>query len=457
MGGRDRQDHPDRSDEYRNPDDDRNSAQRRRDALETTSDQPSNLTTLPGIGSAKAQTLQKAGYETLDDIRRAKRSDLTTVTGIGWNLAGKLKHAVGAQTVSDRDLSDPPGEMAMPVKPEGTGTNYVTANGIRVDTNSVEFVELRYHRGAYYYGLTDAEFDRVRQQLETKHGVEAVENVLTEIHNWKDSSGAPSAQTHEEAFQNALNIDAPIRDTGGDPRRITATDPEVGVAADLSAISQEMLRDHLGNETILIRGLRFALPDAATRILDNPDQEEYALDTSVLSNFTGDTQTAVAYFDVAVRISATPDDLALAPDSLLRHRRFGDGELISDCEFQIRAEALRAIDSEDIIIGQNGHSLASEFENIPESDSLSEHADQTQRNPDTEPILPKESHQAIAGTVRLMADASRDTQRDYADVGTRWAKQTLTNWLALYTIEGDISERERLELRTDVHEIVQDI
>jgi hypothetical protein len=57
----------------------------------------------------------------------------------------------------------------------------------------------------------------------------------------------------------------------------------------------------------------------------------------------------------------------------------------------------------------------------------------------------------------LMAYASRDTQRDHAGVETHRAKRTLTNWLALYTIEADISERERLELRTNVHEIVQDV
>ena len=457
MGGGDR---PGRSDEYRDPesdDVDGSDAQRRLDALETTSSQQSDLTALPGIGPVKARTLREAGYETLDDIRRARRSDLSTVTGIGWSLAGKLKHAVGARTVQDRDPSDPPGEMVMPVKLEGAGTNHVIANGIRVDTNSVAFVELRYHRAAYYYGLTDAEFGRVRQQLEAKHDTKPVENVLTEIHNWKDSSGAPSAQTHEEAFKHALGIDAPIRDTGGDPRRVGNDDPEVAVACDLAAISQEILHDHLGDEAELTRGLRYALPDTATQILDNPEQEEYALDVSVLTNFTGDTRTAVAYFDVAARISATPADLAVAPDSLLRHRHLGDGELASDCEFQIRTEALRAIDSEDIIIGQNGHSLADEFERIPEPDELSEHANRIRQNPDTELLLPEESHRAIAGTVRLMADASRDNQREYDGVETRRAKQTLTNWLALYTIEGAISERERLALREDVREIVQSV
>jgi predicted flap endonuclease-1-like 5' DNA nuclease len=415
------------------------------------------LTATPGVGSAKVRALREAGYETPDDIRRAKRSDLASVTGIGESLAGELKHTFGAQTVQDRAPSDPPGEMIMPVQSEEVETNHTTVNGIKIDVNNVEFVELRHNLDTYYYGLTANEFSRIQQQLEEKHGETPVENIITGIHDWKDSSGVLSAQTHEEAFKNALGIDAPIRDTGGDPRRIRADDPEVAVARDLAAISQEVLRDHLDDEADLIRGLRFALPDTATQILDNPNQDEYALNPSVLSNFTGDTRTAVAYSDVAVRISAMPDDLALAPDSLLRHRRLGDGELVSDCEFQIRAEALRTIDSRDIIIGQNGHSLAGEFENIPESDALSEHPDQIRRNADTDPILPEESHQAIVETVRLMADVSRDTQRDYAGVETNRAKRTLTNWLALYTIEGAISERERLELRTDIHEIVQDI
>lgn len=115
MDGGDRHDRPDRSDEYRDPesdDFDGNNAQQQLDTLETTSDQQSDLTALPSIGSVKAQTLREAGYETSDDIRRARRSDLTNVTGIGWSLAGKLKHAVGARTVQDRNPSNPPGEMA---------------------------------------------------------------------------------------------------------------------------------------------------------------------------------------------------------------------------------------------------------------------------------------------------------------------------------------------------------
>ena len=460
MGGGDRRDRLERSDEYRDPepdDVDESDAQRRLDALETPSSQQSDLTALPGIGPVKARTLREAGYETPDDIRQARRSDLTTVTGIGWSLAGKLKHAVGAQTVQDRDPSDPPGEMVMPVKSEGIGTNHVIANGIRVDTNSVEFVELRYHRGTYYYGLTADEFDRIQQQLTAKHGEAPVENVLTETHNWKESSGTPSAQTHEETFKNALRIDAPIRDTGGEPRRIGADAPEVAVARDLAAISRVVVKNHLDQEFTLTRGLGFGLPGIATEMLDKPEQLDYGLNPTALTNFTLDDRTATAYFEVIAQIQTTPEDVALAPDILIRHRSGGDGELVSDGEVQIRAETVRTVDRESIVISQNEQTIADVFEAVPSSIDIEQQVARLEAGPDAESIFSLTTHNAIAETVRLMGAASRNEARAYTGVTTQQASQTLHNWLDLYEIEANPSTEVWQELNDDILELTKHI
>ena len=56
------------------------------------------LASLEPIGSAKAAALERAGYETPDDLREASADDLTEVSGVGETLAERILEAVGAAT-----------------------------------------------------------------------------------------------------------------------------------------------------------------------------------------------------------------------------------------------------------------------------------------------------------------------------------------------------------------------
>jgi large subunit ribosomal protein L32e len=59
------------------------------------------LTDISGVGPAKAEALEAAGYETVDDVRRASQSDLAEVDGIGNALAARIKADVGGLEVSE--------------------------------------------------------------------------------------------------------------------------------------------------------------------------------------------------------------------------------------------------------------------------------------------------------------------------------------------------------------------
>lgn len=45
------------------------------------------LTDLDGVGDATANTLREAGYESVDDLREADRSDLANIDAITQRLA----------------------------------------------------------------------------------------------------------------------------------------------------------------------------------------------------------------------------------------------------------------------------------------------------------------------------------------------------------------------------------
>jgi len=60
-----------------------------------------SLTDIAGVGDAKAEALREAGYETVDDVRRASQSDLADVEGIGNALAARIKADVGGLEISE--------------------------------------------------------------------------------------------------------------------------------------------------------------------------------------------------------------------------------------------------------------------------------------------------------------------------------------------------------------------
>ena len=64
-------------------------------------DVPDDLTAVSGVGDAKADTLREAGYESVEDVRRADQSDLAEIDGIGNALAARIKADVGGLDVAE--------------------------------------------------------------------------------------------------------------------------------------------------------------------------------------------------------------------------------------------------------------------------------------------------------------------------------------------------------------------
>lgn len=60
---------------------------------------PDELTDVSGVGEEKAETLREAGFETVEDLRRAEQSALSAVEGVGNALAARIKADVGGLEV----------------------------------------------------------------------------------------------------------------------------------------------------------------------------------------------------------------------------------------------------------------------------------------------------------------------------------------------------------------------
>ena len=64
------------------------------------SDEITELSDISGVGPSKAESLEEAGYESVEDIKAASQGELSDVDGVGNALAARIKADVGGLEVS---------------------------------------------------------------------------------------------------------------------------------------------------------------------------------------------------------------------------------------------------------------------------------------------------------------------------------------------------------------------
>ncbi|MFC7154186.1 50S ribosomal protein L32e [Halomarina halobia] len=64
------------------------------------------LTDISGVGEAKAEALREAGFETVDDVRRASQEDLARADGVGNALAARIKADVGGLEIREEEETE---------------------------------------------------------------------------------------------------------------------------------------------------------------------------------------------------------------------------------------------------------------------------------------------------------------------------------------------------------------
>ena len=62
-------------------------------------DTPEELSDISGVGPSKAEALEAAGYESVEDVQAASQSELADVDGVGNALAARIKADVGGLEV----------------------------------------------------------------------------------------------------------------------------------------------------------------------------------------------------------------------------------------------------------------------------------------------------------------------------------------------------------------------
>jgi large subunit ribosomal protein L32e len=69
------------------------------------------LTTLDGVGKAKAKILSEAGYKTISSIKKANLDEIAGIEGIGEKLAKKIKKSADEAVVEEEIEAEKPAEI----------------------------------------------------------------------------------------------------------------------------------------------------------------------------------------------------------------------------------------------------------------------------------------------------------------------------------------------------------
>ena len=81
-------------------------------------DEPQELEDISGVGPSKAETLEEAGYDSVEDLKAASQSELAEIDGIGNALAARIKADVGGLEVEEETEAEIEEEGAEEEEPE---------------------------------------------------------------------------------------------------------------------------------------------------------------------------------------------------------------------------------------------------------------------------------------------------------------------------------------------------
>lgn len=267
-----------------------------------------------------------------------------------------------------------------------------------------------------YFPLSDEQERQIRESLVELYDSDAFDQVLHPLYAWKEGASPTDAdvQTHEKLAQQALNIEREVR--GEDDLWREPETTKVEIMKDIYCISQAFLQenDDFEADIEIFRGIRYSTPIIAKKILMNPQENEFRLKTSVLSNFTINELHAQDYSDILVRAEVPFESVAIASDHLFKYKR--NGEVAKrDAEMRICGDRVPVFPEDHIYIN------ISDDYTRPLKEMLSDVTDFTEE----EHVIMSDIVSGMARRrIQFEEGSGRETLR-------RWNRQLQLDWIRL--------------------------
>lgn len=256
-----------------------------------------------------------------------------------------------------------------------------------------------------YPALTERQRTRIVDGLRDRYSDVAVDSVLGAFWDWKLTSYANHASTHERLFRCTLGVQSSERN--GALVRRSPRGEEGSVATELHALTRSFVEHHFSKPVTVYRGLDVTVPQLVSELLDHPQKERYDIENPpVFVNFTTDEIIARSYGFLVISADIERDAIGLAPDFVLPYLRNGVVRK-RDAELRVRGDMLPAIQKDRIVLPSTGRAVIDAFR-APKTLRDSEHTD----------------------VFDLVLQV--DTRGDGDEVTTRRGKRSLRRWLRAY-------------------------
>lgn len=223
-----------------------------------------------------------------------------------------------------------------------------------------------------YSVLSERQRTRIVDGLRDRYSNAAVDAVLGTFWDWKLTSYANHARTHERLFRCALDIDSNERN--GDLLCRAPRGEEGSVAMELHELTRSFATQHFPRRVPVYRGLDVSVPQLVSDLLNEPQKEWHDMaNPPVLVNFTTDEVIARSYGFLVVRTDVPRDAIGLASDFVLPYVRNGQVSK-RDAELRIRGDRLPAIHTSRITVPSTGRAVVDAF-HTPQELTDAEHED----------------------------------------------------------------------------------
>jgi len=221
-----------------------------------------------------------------------------------------------------------------------------------------------------YPALAETQRTRILDGLRERYSDAAVDAVLGAFWDWKLTSYANHARTHERLFRSVLDVRSSERN--GDLVCRAPRGEEGTGARGLYELSQSFAARHFPERVPVYRGLEVSVPQLVVEMLDQPERKWFDVESpAVFVNFTTDEVIARSYGVLAVGGELPREAIGLTPDFVLPYVRGGHVSK-RDAELRVRGDRLPAIHRSRIALPATGRPVANAFR-TPEKLSDAEH------------------------------------------------------------------------------------
>lgn len=268
--------------------------------------------------------------------------------------------------------------------------------------------------GAKYRVVDKSVRHETMQELKRKHSESITNSVIGPLRDWKVTSYANFAKTHERMFKVAFDLNAPERNDNLIAR--SPSKDELEVIESVREVSVEYFEQEYGTSLTVHRGISHSIPHLLMEYSSGSGETPAPINTTALSNFTTIPGVAKEYGVLMISLDVPVECIAVASDQLFLFEQNG-GLYCPEAEVRVIGEALPDLPQSNLVFP-----------------STMEPVMQKLKNPYDMTMI---EHSTMEDVVTLFAEANESITGGQLE-------STLWNWFDAYRKKAEFEAKDRV-------------